>query len=136
MIPCTSDKLPLSDVTVSLLWELKKPPFPRPDTENLRMGGTTLCNQACFLASEGFIHSPNCPPPHFLSGPFSSYLSFSRSFSTDRKLYINHKVRTDRISLSYPYFFLIFFSHQFFSLSHSKGVAGFTHKTQSTKLHH
>ena len=72
----------------------------------------------------------------FLSGPFSSYLSFSRSFSTDRKLYINHKVRTDRISLSYPYFFLIFFSHQFFSLSHSKGVAGFTHKTQSTKLHH
>ena len=29
-----------------------------------RMGSTTLCDQACFLASEAFIHSPSCPPSH------------------------------------------------------------------------
>lgn len=88
------------------------------------MGGTTLCNQACFLASVALSTPPIVLHLTFVR-TFSSYLSFSRRFSNRQKsLYINHKVSTDRISLSYPYSFFFFFSHQFFSLSHSKGVAG------------
>lgn len=80
-----------------------------------------LCvTHACFLASYGFIHSPICPPslPFVLRTFQLTHLSFSRSSSMDRNLCRNHKVRKDRISLSYSYFSLFLFFLTNPSISH------------------
>ena len=109
MIPYTSDKLPLSEVTVSLLWELRKSSFPHPDMENPGWEAPL-----CVTRHASWPLKLSSTPPvvlhlTFFSQDLSAHISFSRSFSTDRKLYINRKVKADRISLSYPYF-LFFFS--------------------------
>lgn len=64
--------------------------------------------QARFLVSYGFIHSSSALHLiFFCPGPFTIHPSFSRNSLKDRELYINHKVRKDRITLSYSSLFIL-----------------------------